>query len=421
MRKLVLSLIQFKLKILAKLYLARYKPKIVGVTGSVGKSSTKEAIYTVLEGYKKVRRNLGSYNNEIGVPLTIIGAKSPGINIFGWIALLFKALFGLISDKNYPKILVLELGVDRVGDLEYLLGFIKPHVAVLTNIGPTHLEALKTEWEVYKEKSKLALRMAKSGTAVLNFDDRRLRELGLRLKNKVIFYGLDKQANMNASDIKFTHHGMMFNINWEGSAVPVRLKIFGTPQVYTSLAACASALALGLDLITASKNLEKLRVIKGRMNILKGKNKTTIIDDTYNSNPLSAQASLESARMIKDKGDYPRLIVILGDMLELGTVSRRSHVNLGRDAAKVADKVIAVGKEAKAIYEEARRTLSHEAVWFEDSTIAAKRIKQEISPGDLILIKGSQGVRMEKISAVLLSKKKDIKRLPRMSGYWVNK
>lgn len=412
MRKIFLKILIWKLKIISQLFLARYKPKIIGITGSVGKSSTKEAIYTVLRTEFKVRRSLGSYNNEIGVPLTIIGEESPGANIFGWIVLGFKAIGKLIYNKNYPRVLILELGVDKPDDLDYLLGFIKPKIAVITSISPVHLEAMKSEEEIYQEKSKLALKLSKKGTAILNFGDERLRRLGLSLPHQVLFYGFDSQAQLSASEIRYQDKGMIFNLNYAGSVVPAKINSLGRGQVLSALAACAVAITLKMDLLSVSKELFRIRPLKGRLKVFAGKNQTTIIDDTYNSNPASAQTALETAKIFKENGNYQRLVLVLGEMLELGKISRRAHLNLGREAAKMADLVITVGHEAKNISAK---------LWFRDSKALSKKILSLVGPGDLILIKGSQGVRMEKVSAILLKNKKDIKHLPRMSGYWINK
>ncbi|TSC91706.1 MAG: UDP-N-acetylmuramoyl-tripeptide--D-alanyl-D-alanine ligase [Candidatus Berkelbacteria bacterium Licking1014_96] len=412
MRQIALKIIQFKLKIIAKLFLARYQPKIIGITGSVGKSSTKEAIYTVLRAEFDVRRSRGSYNNEIGAPLTILGDESPGSNIWGWIILFFRALINLIYDKDYPSILILEMGVDKPADLDYLLGFIKPKIAVITAIAPAHLEAMKSEDEIFSEKSKLALALPKAGTAILNFDDERLRRLGLSLSSKVLFYGLNDQAQLSASEIKDEERSVIFNLNYAGSVVPARINSLGRGQIYAVLAACAVAVTLKMDLITASKELLRVKPLKGRLKIFPGKKETTLIDDSYNSNPVSAQAAIETAKIFKENGNYQRLVLVLGEMLELGSISRRAHLNLGREAAKVADLVITVGDEAKNISSN---------FWFRDSEALSKKILALIKPGDLILIKGSQGVRMEKVSRVLLKNKPDIKHLPRMSGYWEGK
>lgn len=421
MRRIGLRILQFYLKITATLFLSRYRPKVIGVTGSVGKSSTKEAIYTVLREKFNVRRSLGSYNNEIGVPLTIMGEESPGSKIFGWVIIFFRAIKRLIYDKNYPEILVLELGVDKPNDLEYLLGFIKPKIAVITSISPAHLEKLKSEQEIYKEKTKLASRLPKKGIAILNFDDERLKTLGLSLKQKVVFYGDDSQANLYPSEIEYTTSGMKFNINWAGSVVPTTVSTFGMPSIYADLAAVAVALSLDLDLLSICESLKRIKGLKGRLKLFAGKKNTTILDDTYNSNPLAASESLKTAVKIKERLNSSRLVVILGDMLELGKISRRAHINLGREAAKVADMVIAVGSEAKNICSGAEETKHGDALWFPDSETLAKKIFPIISEGDLVLIKGSQGARMEKVSKVLLKNKSDIKHMPRMSGYWVNR
>lgn len=420
MHNLYLKMLQWKLRLFAILFLKRYKPKIIGVTGSVGKSSAKEAIFTVLSANFRTRRSLGSYNNEIGVPLTIIGEETAGRNVFKWFIIFLRALTKLIRQKDYPEILVLELGVDKPGDLDYLLAFIEPEISVLTAIGAAHLEALKSEKEVFAEKAKLAEETKKKGTVILNFDDRRLRELGLKLKRKVIFYGQNNQANLSASDIKYTELGMSFNINWEGSKIPARLNIFGMPAVYSALAASACAISLGLDLVSVAKDLDSIRPLKGRMNLLKGINNSFIIDDTYNSNPMSALASIEAAKEIKNQLGLERLVIILGNMLELGKISRRAHINIGRVAGKSADLVIAIGKEARAIKEGAIES-SIRTLWFKNSRAASIKIKDLVADGDLVLIKGSQGVRMERISEVMLANKSDIKKLPRMTGVWKNK
>lgn len=412
MRQIALKILQWKLKIISQLFLARYKPKIIGITGSVGKSSAKEAIYTVLRTEFKVRRSLGSYNNEIGVPLTIMGEESPGSNIIGWVVLFFRALINLIYDKDYPSILILEMGVDKPADLDYLLGFIKPKIAVITSIGQAHLEKLGNEEEVFSEKSKLALSLPKAGTAILNFDDERLRRLGLSLPSGVLFYGLESQAQLSASEIKYEDQGAIFNLNYAGNVVPARINSLGRGQIYAALAACAAAVTLKMDLIAASKELWCVKSLKGRLKVFPGKKDTTLIDDSYNSNPASAELGLEMAKIFKENGNYQRLVLVLGEMLELGRISRRAHLNLGREAAEIADLIITVGSEAKNISSN---------LWFGDSEALSKKILSLIKPGDLVLIKGSQGVRMEKVTKVLLKNKKDIKKLPRMSGYWINK
>ncbi|MCK4554802.1 hypothetical protein KAU19_07680, partial [Candidatus Parcubacteria bacterium] len=193
------KIIQLKLKILAKLILAKYKPDVIGITGSVGKTSTKEAIYTVLASKFKVRRNIKNYNNEIGLPLTIIGADSPGRSIIGWYIVFLKALkLILFKDKDYPKILVLEMGVDRPGDMKYLNNIVKCKVGVITSIGPVHLEFFGTINNIQKEKGGLIKNLTKSSWAVLNYDDEKVRQTGNNTEAQILTYGFNEKADVRA-------------------------------------------------------------------------------------------------------------------------------------------------------------------------------------------------------------------------------
>jgi len=248
-----------------------------------------------------------------------------------------------------------------------------------------------------------------------------LRELGLKLKNKVIFYGLSGTANIYASEIKCEKLGISFNINYAGSVVPAAIPVFGKAMVYAVLAASAVGVSLGMDLVNVTSKFKNIKGLKGRLKLFKGKKKATIIDDSYNSSPIAARLALSAAGELREEIKARRLVVVLGDMLELGEISRRAHINLGREAANAADLVIAVGKEAKNIQLGAELTKEKDALWFPDSSAVAAKILGIIKKGDLILIKGSQGVRMEKITEVMLKNKKDIKKLPRMGGYWKNK
>ncbi|PLX28083.1 hypothetical protein C0583_02525 [Candidatus Parcubacteria bacterium] len=164
--------IELKLRYWAKLILKKYQPAVIAITGSVGKTSTKEAIYSILKKEKRVRQSEKNYNNEIGLPLTIIGSYSPGKNIFGWIIIGFKVLWLLIvEDKNYPEILILEMGIDKPGDMDYLTEIAKPIIGVATLVGSVHLEHFKNREALQAEKGKLISSIEKAGYAIINFDD----------------------------------------------------------------------------------------------------------------------------------------------------------------------------------------------------------------------------------------------------------
>ncbi len=417
------KLIQFKLKILAKMILARYKPDVIGITGSVGKTSAKEAVYAVLASKFNARRNIKNYNNEIGLPLTVIGVDSPGKSVFGWLAVFFKALkLILIRDANYPRILILEMGVDRPGDMDYLNSIVKCKIGIVTLIGPVHLEFFGAISNIQKEKGKLISNLPKSGRAVLNCDDERVRQMSKLTEAAALTYGFDENADVRAREVIFSFSdiasksefganlmneasavklaGVSFKLSYSGSTAPVLLpNVIGYAAVYAALAGAAVGIVYGLNLVEISQALRKFNPPRGRMNLINGIKNTLIIDDTYNSSPQSSIAALEIAGKVPlIKG--ARRFTVLGDMLELGGYSEQGHKEVGRRAVKdKIDKLIAVGERARDIARGAEKAgmLADNIFHFARAEEAGKFIQERINEGDLILVKGSQGMRMEKV------------------------
>jgi len=404
------KLIQLKLKILSKLILKKYKPKIIGITGSVGKTSAKEAVYTVLKTKFNVRRNTKNYNNEIGLPLTIIGSDSPGKSIFGWLGVFFKA-GGLIlrRDKNYPKILVLEMGVDRPGDMKYLMGIAKGDIGIVTLISHSHEEFFEDVKEIQKEKGLLVENLKPGGWAILNFDDELTRELAGKSKVKVLSYGFKEGAMLRAQELVFSFEktkdiknllGISFKLNYNGSFVPVLLpQVIGYNSIYAALVAAAVGATMEMNLVEISKAMREFDSPNGRMNLIDGIKHTLIIDDTYNSSPISVMSALDIVSKIPiAKG--ARRFAVLGDMLELGKYSEEGHREVGRYAAKArVDKLITVGERARDIARSAEEAgMARDNIFeYTDVAEAGRFIQQRIEQGDLILVKGSQGMRLEKI------------------------
>jgi len=404
------KLIQLKLKILSKLILKKYKPKIIGITGSVGKTSAKEAVYTVLKTKFNVRRNTKNYNNEIGLPLTIIGSDSPGKSIFGWLGVFFKAL-GLIlfKDKNYPKILVLEMGVDRPGDMKYLMGIAKGDIGIVTLISHSHEEFFEDVKEIQKEKGLLVENLKPGGWAILNFDDELTRELAGKSKVKVLSYGFKEGAMLRAQELVFSFEktkevdnllGLSFKLTYNGSFIPVLLpQVIGYNSIYAALVAAAVGLTMEMNLVEISKAMREFDSPNGRMNLIDGIKHTLIIDDTYNSSPISVMSALDIVSKIPiAKG--ARRFAVLGDMLELGKYSEEGHREVGRYAAKArVDKLITVGERARDIARSAEEAgMARDNIFeYTDVAEAGRFIQQRIEQGDLILVKGSQGMRLEKI------------------------
>ena len=401
------KLIQLKLKILAKIILLKYKPKVIGITGSVGKTSAKEAVYAVLKDKFNIRRSVKNYNNEIGLPLTVIGADSPRKSLIGWVLVFLKASkLIFFKDKNYPKILILEMGIDRPGDMDYLLKIAKPDIGILTFVGSVHLEYFASKEKLRQEKAKLIENIKKFGYAIINYDNEGSKKSINESRSKVITYGLDVKSNLQAREIRFSFEeagknflqGINFKIIYDGAATPVLLpNVLGVNAIYAALAGAATGIALGMNMIEISQSLRNFVSPKGRMNIIKGVKNTTIIDDTYNSEPQSAIAALGILKRIPAKN---RKIAVLGDMLELGKYSEEGHREVGKYLFKMGvDKLILVGERSRDIGRGATRAgmLKDNIFHFPNSDDAKIFVQDRLREGDLILIKGSQGMRMEKI------------------------
>ncbi len=420
------------MKWLAKMIIAKYQPEIIGITGSVGKTGTKEAAYCVLKGKYRVRRSRKNYNNEIGVPLTVIDADSPGRHIFGWLAVFVKAAkLILIKDKNYPVLLILEMGVDRPGDMDYLNSIVRCDIGVLTFIGTVHAEYFASRSALREEKSKLIGALKPQGWAVINYDNEGSRQTIPASKSRVLTYGLDENAQVRAQEIRFSFDdqgagkkiaGINFKLSYRGAAVPVHLPdVLGEGAVYSALAAAAIGLVKNMNLIEISRALEGYASPKGRMKVIPGIKRTVLIDDSYNSEPASLRAALGIlSRIPLNSG--ARKLAALGDMLELGQYSKSAHADMGKYLVKCGvGKLYLVGERALAIGHGAEAAgMSRDDIFhFNDSAEAGRFIQDRIRPGDILLAKGSQGMRMEKIVRELMADPLRAKELlVRQDGEW---
>ena len=414
--------------------LKKFQPRIVGVTGSVGKTSTKEAIYTVLSTKFRVRKNEKNYNNEIGLPLSVLGLESGGGSFWKWLAVFLNSVLIILfeSKKRYPEVLVLEMGADRPGDIRYLVDFLKPEVGVVTAVGISHLEFFKDKKQIAREKSTLVRYLGKEGLAILNCDDEEVQKMAEEVKTKKIFYGFSEEADVRASDIFFGYEratdyygddldkirGISFKLNYDGATVPVRLlQSVGRPQVYSVLAAAAVGIHFEMNLLEITDALKDFQSPAGRLNIIDGIKNTIIIEDSYNAAPQSTLAALEVLEKIKAR----RKLVALGDMLELGEDTESGHREVGRKVAEVANILFAVGDKAKFIADEAEKSgLDKNNIFCYNGSIEAKiPIQKELAEGDVILVKGSQGARMEKISEEIMRYPEQAEKLlPRQTAEW---
>ena len=396
------------LNILSRKILARYNPVVIGITGSVGKSSTQKAIYEILKKKYKVRCNRSSYRTDLSIPLAVIGFESGGRSVKKWLKIIMGALRMLFKKTAYPQILILEMGVDRPKDMRKILKVVKPNVGILTGIGkfPPHIKYFKSIKHIAREKSLLIKSLGKKDLAVLNCDDKFIKELSESIKSEVITYGFGEDSVLKAEEIFLGDKkwkiesglaGMSFKVSYQGTTVPFRLPyVVGRGQIYATLSAVAVGIHLGFNLVEMSEIISGYKTLPGRMKLIKGMKKSLIIDDTFNSNPTSALAALEVLRKL----DAPRKIAVLGDMLELGEYCESGHREVGKRVPKSADFLFAYGSpRSKIVFRQAQGNgmNKNKAFCFEDMEKMAESLKKIIRSGDIILVKGSRAMRMEKI------------------------
>jgi UDP-N-acetylmuramoyl-tripeptide--D-alanyl-D-alanine ligase len=345
---------------------------VVAITGSNGKTTTKEMLAGILQQKGPVLKNEGNLNNHIGVPLTLLRLNAS------------------------HKAAVVEMGMSALGEIDTLARFIGPDVGVITNIGPAHLEFLKSMDVVAQAKGELFNHLKSDGTAVLNADDHYFDTLKKKFSGRVLSYGIDKKSDVRAVDIGQDKNFMDFTISSDGSTVNVRLRAVGKHNIYNALAAAAAALAMGMSLDAVKYGLDafiptalrsELRQVQGR----------TVLADCYNANPASMDAALATLISLKSGG---KAIAVLGDMLELGNVAVDAHRTIGATAARLGvDLVITVGPLAKQVGQGAIDAgMPKDRVLEAGSQVEAAVLLKKLSrPGDAILIKGSRGMKMEKV------------------------
>lgn len=399
-KSLLRRILENTLRFFAVLVLKKYHPIVVGVTGSVGKSSTKEAIALVLASEYSVRKSEGNYNNEVGIPLTILGEKSQGHSLIGWIQLVFRTCSLLLLPCRYPDILVLEMAVDRPGDMDYLLRFVPVTVGVVTRIGESHLEHFKTVGAIAKEKGRLVTRLSEEGIAILNADDERVLALQEKIKAKIYTYSISGSATVSGEHYTFderTGVGFNFKLKYEGVSIPVRLpNLMGEHLVSSAMAAVAVGLSLKMNPVSIVTALERFESLPGRMRLIAGKNGALLIDDTYNASPDSVIAALTTLSRMRAS----RKILVLGDMLELGLNTDIFHRELSTQVYPMGlSAVFLVGEKACLLGESlALRGFSPDRIFcFDHPEKAGNVLSEFLREGDAVLIKGSRGMRMEKV------------------------
>ena len=441
MKEFFKKIIVYILQIESRLVIFKYKPKIIAITGSVGKTSTKDAVFRVISEVSHVRKSEKSYNSEIGLPLTILGVPNGWNNPQIWFQNIFKGLWLYLAPHEYPKWLVLEVGVGHPGDMRRTASWLKTDAVIITAIGetPAHIEFFNSHKNLIEEKSKLIRTLKKDGFLILNADDEDVLNMGIKSKTKdkhrTITYGFKEGADVLGSGDSIFYNdensdgkngvpkGIIFRVDEGGNSLPVVIEgVFGRNHVYASLGALALSSIFKFNMLNAVNSLKNYDVAPGRMRLINGIKDCLIIDDTYNSSPFACESALKTLGEIKRGIKAPgRKIAILGDMLELGRHTEEAHRNIGKIAKENVEILIVVGLRAKTIKEGALEAgLDPKNIFeFLDSYEAAKFTKTFVQKGDLVLIKGSQGMRMERVAeAILLDQKNKNKLLVRQDKEW---
>ncbi len=427
-KKFIVSILTLQ----SRLILRKYKPFVVAVTGSVGKTSTKDAIYTVLKHHGKFARKANkSMNSEIGLPLTIIGVPNAWKDVGGWINNILTGFRLIFIREEYPDTLILEVGADHPGDIRSVAKWLKPDIAVITKVSqtPVHVEFFSSPEEVFEEKASLAEAVKPGGSLVLFADDDKVMSIAERVKDKdikITSFGMSERATIRSSGEEVVYEpqpaGMKFILEIDGSSVPINIKnVLGRTHIYPLLAAAAVAKAKGMLAEKIIEYLGDYDAPKGRMNLIPGINGSTIIDDSYNSSPDAVLSSLETLKGLQVKG---KKIAVLGDMMELGQYSTEEHRKVGPLVKDVASELVTIGVRSRATASEAIKSgMPDTSVQnFMTSEEVIPYISKSVSAGDIVLIKGSQSVLTEKIVQALMKEpEKASELLVRQEDEWLER
>ncbi|MGN5631315.1 UDP-N-acetylmuramoyl-tripeptide--D-alanyl-D-alanine ligase [Streptomyces sp. AC154] len=348
----------------------RERLTVVAVTGSQGKTSTKDLLSAVLSGAGPTVATHGSYNNELGVPLTMLRADA------------------------HTRFLALEMGARHLGDIAHLTGLVAPDIAVVLNVGQAHIGEFGSRAAIARTKGELVRGLAPGGTAVLNADDPRVVAMRALTDGPVLTFGRAEHADIRVQELILDRLGRAtFTLRTSGASARVALPIVGAHQALNAAAAAAAGLAAGIPLVTSAVALSTASLSKWRMEVRPLVCGATLLNDSYNANPDSTRAALDTLAAITGH----RRIAVLGAMLELGADSEAEHRAVGEYAAARADLVAVVGETARPVTAAA----GMRAVALTDNRAAVDWLREHLTDGDIVLVKASRGARLDEVAAAL--------------------
>ncbi len=360
----------------------KYQTPVVAITGSNGKTTTKEMIAACLKTTFPVLKTEGNLNNLIGLPLTLLN----------------------LTERE--RVVVLEMGMNVPGEIRRLTEIAEPDVALITNIHPVHLEGMKSLEKIKEEKGELFRRMRQDGSILVNQDDPRVVDLAQTFLGQKISYGIENPSDVMAKDVQLKKDGTYFYVSMEGEELDIHLPLLGRHFVLNALSAIAGATLFGIPLEKAKEALEHFRPYPMRMEYKELPGQIHLLNDTYNANPRSMELALETVAEMRGKG---RAIAVLGDMLELGEFGEEAHRWIGRRVSELKiDLLLTFGEKTKILKDSAiHHGMSSEKTFTaQDHEEAILWLDQTIREGDWILIKGSRGMAMEKIVEGLIQRRR---------------
>ncbi len=393
------------------------KAKIVAITGSVGKSSTKEAVTTVLSEKYRVRSNYGSLNNELGLPLAILGERNAS-SFLGWLWKVAKITLRTFVFDPKVDVMVLECGIDKPGDMDSILSLIKPDISIITTVEEAHMQNFPNHESLVHEKWKLAFGTKESGSVIVNFDNPPTHTQIHHVTAKVLTFGLNQKADYSAQDVQYNQKGTTYTLAAETEKRTIIVPTIGKIQAYITLPAIITGRILGETWTEIATGLEKLIPLPGRLSLLEGIKGCYLLESSYNASPSSMKAAIEVLKNIPGK----RHIAIVGDMRELGNITPEAHLEMLTILAKECDIVCTFGPNYEAAllhlpaHTKAQAAFHHFQIREDIVAFITPKLQKE----DIILIKGSQNtITLEKVSVKLMAHPEMAKQvLPRQYGKW---
>ncbi|MEG0275675.1 MAG: UDP-N-acetylmuramoyl-tripeptide--D-alanyl-D-alanine ligase [Coprobacillus sp.] len=341
--------------------------KVVGITGSVGKTSTKDMIYSVVSTKYKTLKTLGNYNNHIGLPLTILRYQD-------------------------EEVMILEMGMNHLEEIHYLTTIAKPDVAAITNVGTAHIGELGSRENILKAKMEIVDGLKENGTLIINDDNDMLHTIKEE-DYHLLRVGIHNECILQAINVNLRIEESFFDLEYQGKTYHVHVPVSGEHFVYNALVAIGIGLTLQIDMDLCIEGIEHFELTKNRMDIIELKENIKVIDGTYNANLDSLKSSLDVL------AQYPsRKIAVIADMLELGDYEKTIHQEVGTYIVeKNIDEVLCVGKASLYIVEKAKELGFHNIYHFENNQLLNQYLDELLEKDDVVLVKGSNGMKLKEV------------------------